>query len=151
MNRIFKAAMLLMAMMIIAVIAFGDNNNGNVGASSQSCVQITAVDPTTNPNYIVDRATITYRFKDTYGWGDWDTKSDISIYGGVIEFPKVCANLSGPYQQIEYVLRAYARNGSVLVKTHCGIAYLNGTLTTIHVTTWNSCGGTPHPPDETTD
>jgi len=149
MNRILKTAIFVMAMMTSAIFAFGqtqDTGNGLVvNPYNQLCVTVTASDPSNSIDYLVDNATITYRWKDGFGnWETvWTTKATADVYGGSIYFPPVCCNYTtGAGQQIEYVLRAYS--GHKLIRSHCGISdvYPNA-ANNIIVTTWNRCLGEP--------
>jgi hypothetical protein len=151
MKNIFKAAIFVMAMMISATMALGQDQDGD--NSNQ-------YDPNTPPLWItvnavyppgastIMTATMTYYYTDKFGESPSFPINCPLIGGDYILFGPFFCSYNPTYNlEIHYRIDAYDYYGHHFYT--CGSAPIYGS-TIIEVTTWNYCGGPiPHYPNTT--
>ena len=127
-----------MAIMMSASFAFAQSNNSLMNFT----VHINAVNPTNHIDKVVESATITYRFCDEYGiWSDWKTIGYNTLTPDWITFwVNTYSHTNSQIVKIDYILRAYTCNGSILVSSHCDTSVVTNGCT-LTVNSWNHCRG----------
>ena len=139
MKKLMTAAIFVMAMMMSATFAFGQSNSDNAPLMNFT-VHINAVNPTNNIDYVVENATITYRWRDAGNggdWTDWNTRPSNTLTPDWITFwVDTYSYTNSQIVEIDYVLRGYS--GSTLVHSHCATSVVTNGCT-LTVTSWNYC------------
>jgi hypothetical protein len=140
MNKMFKAAIFMMAMIFSASMAFGQTTTG--GSSNPNDNQSPPIPVhvyASSPSESASHATITYRWYDgTSGnWGPWFATTEPFDILGVAHFQLSCGLTNAESIEMEYHIIAYKPH-SVQITQTCGTEPIPKSGAHIYITTWNA-------------